>query len=161
MSTPTPTQTGDLDLDLDRLLDALQQLRYGDLSVRLPEDGPGRVGMVARVFNSLATLLEQLSAESIRITDEVGKQGRFGGQAEVDGAAGRWSEMVDSLNLMALGLTYELRGVSQLAQAWASGDTNLRHDPRYIAGEFAEMQQRLNDAADHWTRPRAPRPPAV
>src|SRR5215470_70307 len=59
MSTTTAVHNGDL--DLDRLLDALQQLRYGDFSARLPEDRTGRAGMIARVFNSLATMPEQLS----------------------------------------------------------------------------------------------------
>jgi hypothetical protein len=137
---------------IGQLYDALLRLRDGDFSVRLPTPAQwnGGVGRVVGVFNSLARLLEELSGEFVRITDEVGKQGMFGGQAEVYGISGRWREMHDSLNRMAERLTLEVRATSQTAQAWAEGDASKRLEEVLIPGEVAEMKQQLNAAAERW-----------
>lgn len=150
MSTTAVEPNGDV--NLAQLHDALQRLRDGDFSVRLPEDWKHRGGMVARVFNSTAAKLEELAGEFIRITEEVGKLGMYGGWAELDGLCGRWRQMRDSLNRMAEGLTIEVRRTSLAAKAWAEGDASQRMTPDLVAGEFAEMQQRLNAAAERWAR---------
>jgi methyl-accepting chemotaxis protein len=139
------------DVDLEQLHDALLRLRTGDFSARLPTTWEHRAGMVARVFNSLAEMLETLSREFIRVTDETGKQSYLGAQAQVNDVTGRWGEMVASLNDMAYVLTDELRRTSLTARAWAEGDMNQRLTPGSIVGEFAEMQQRLDAAALRWT----------
>jgi len=150
MSTTAVEQ--DRKAQLGTIYAALQKLRDGDFSARLPEEWDNYSGMVARVFNSLAAMMEELSGEFIRITEEVGKRGEYGGQAEVYGIYGRWREMYDSLNRMGVGLTVEVRRTSQAAQAWAEGDASKRLAPEFIAGEFAEMQQRLNGAVERWGR---------
>jgi methyl-accepting chemotaxis protein len=149
----TSTVERERDLDLGEMFDALQRLRDGDFSVRLPSDLKNRAGSVARVFNSLAQMLEEYSAETIRITDEVGKHGMLGGQAEVFGIYGRWREMLDSLNRMGVGLTVELRRTSQAAEAIAKGDTSKRLTPELIGGEVAQMQQHLNAIAERIAQP--------
>lgn len=138
------------DLDLEQLHDVLQRLLDGDFSARLRVTWRGRAGAVARVFNTLMERMEILSSEYIRITGEVGKQGWFGGQAEVDGLAGRWREMHESLNYMSAVLTEEVRRTSTTAQAWADGDATQRLDAGRIPGEVAQMQQRLDAAAKRW-----------
>jgi hypothetical protein len=107
--------------------------------------------MIAQVFNSLAEMLETLSSEFIRVSVQTGKQSKLGAQAEVHDVSGRWGEMVDSLNEMAHVLTWELRRTSTTARAWAEGDMNQRLTPDRIAGELAQMQQHLDEAALRWT----------
>jgi methyl-accepting chemotaxis protein len=138
------------DVDLEQLHDALLRLRNGDFSARLPTTWEHRTGMVARVFNSLAEMLETLSREFIRVSDQTGKQSYLGAQAEVNDVSGRWGEMVASLNDMAFVLTLELRRTSATARAWAEGDMTQRLTPGRISGELAEMQQRLDAAALRW-----------
>jgi methyl-accepting chemotaxis protein len=140
-----------LDVDLDQVHDALIRLRNGDFSTRLPTTWEHRAGLLARVFNSLAEMLQALSGEVIRVTTQTGRQGHLGAQAEVNDVPGRWGEMIASVNDMASVLTYEVRLTSTAARAWAEGDTNHRLTPRYISGEFAEMQQHLDTAAQRWT----------
>jgi methyl-accepting chemotaxis protein len=139
------------DVELDQLHDALQRLRNGDFSTRLPTTWEHRAGMVARVFNSLAEMLETLSREFIRVTDQTGRQSYLGAQAEVNDVPGRWGEMVASLNVMACVLTLELRRTSTAARAWAEGDVNQRLTTGCIVGELGEMQQHLDAAALRWT----------
>jgi methyl-accepting chemotaxis protein len=148
MATTTVEPNGDV--NLGQLHHALERLRDGDFSARLPEDWRHGGGMVARVFNSMAAKLEELAVEFIRITEEVGTLGMYGGWAEVDGLAGRWGEMRDSLNRMSEGLTIEVRRTSLAAQSWAEGDARERMTPDRIGGEFAEMQRRLNAVEERW-----------
>lgn len=148
MSTTAVDQNAEL--DLRQLYDAVLKLRNGDFSVRLPEARSEPAGMVARTFNSMVEMLETLAKELIRVATETGKQSYLGAQAEVNGAAGRWNEMVTSLNDMARILTEEVRRTSQTAQAWAEGDASKRLGKWRISGEFAEMQERLDAAVERW-----------
>jgi len=137
-------------LDPKQVHDALQRLLDGDFSVRMPADWTGRAGMVASVFNALLDKLELLSSEHVRVTSEIGKEGRLGGWAEVHFLSGRWRAMLDSLNQMAEVLTDEVRRVSDTAKAWAGGDTSKRLAPALIPGELAELSQRLDAAVERW-----------
>jgi HAMP domain-containing protein len=52
----------------------------------------------------------------------VGTEGKLGGQAQVKGVAGVWKDLTDNVNFMASNLTVQLRDVSKVATAIASGD---------------------------------------
>jgi hypothetical protein len=138
------------DVDLEQLHDALQRLRNGDFSARLPTRWEHRAGMVAGVFNSLAEMLETLSKELIRVTKQTGKLSYLGAQAEVNDVPGRWGEMIASLNELAEVLTWEVRRTRSIVEAWAEGDVNRRLVPDRISGELAELQRRLDTTAQRW-----------
>src|SRR5207248_8759251 len=123
----------------------------GDFSARLPGEWKNSAGMVARVFNSLATMLEELSCEQVRVANEIGTQGDLGCTMEVFGIYGKWREMLDSMNRMSIGLTVELRRTSQFAGVLAQGRQPEDMKSEFIAGEVAEMQSRLNAAAERLT----------
>jgi len=143
MTSAQPKQ----DIDLGQLYEAMLKLRDGDFSVRLPADWKNRAGMVARVFNSLVQMLEELSSETVRVTGEIGTQGELGCTAEVFGIYGQWRQMLDSLNRMAIGLTVEMRRTSQFAEAAAGGANPAELKSEFIAGEIAAMQQHINALA--------------
>jgi len=135
------------EIDLGQLHDAILKLRDGDFSARLPADWTNRAGTVARVFNSLVTMLEQLSAEQIRVTNEIGTLGELGCQAEVFGVYGSWRQMLDGLNRMAVGWTVEMRRTSQFAQAAAAGQNPAPLKSEFIGREIAQMQEHINAMA--------------
>ena len=135
------------EIDLDQMYSAVLKLRDGDFSARLPGEWKNRAGMVARVFNSLAAMLEELSSEQIRVANEIGTQGELGCTMEVFGIYGKWREMHDAMNRMSIGLTVELRRTSQFADALAQGKQPDEMQGQYIAGEIAQMQTRLNAVA--------------
>ena len=68
--------------ELGEMYAALQRLRDGDFSARLPEEWKNYAGMVARVFNSLAEMMQELSAEFIRITAAGKQESEAGGEIE-------------------------------------------------------------------------------
>src|SRR5262245_64630 len=112
MPEPTPT-TG---LDDAALLPALRALRDGDFSVRLPEGEASAAGEIAATVNQLMRRSQALCGEVGRIHREIGEEGVFGGQAEVE-AAGEWQQLVEGGNRMAANLTDQLRCLSQLLTA--------------------------------------------
>ena len=93
----------------ERLLAALQALKNGDLSVRLPEDETGTAGEIATTFNEFIAQMSMLIGEVKRISHELGTEGRFGGQVEVEGLSGAWAEMSDGVNTMEYLLTEQFR----------------------------------------------------
>ena len=45
---------------------------------------------------------------------EVGTEGKLGGQAEVQGVAGTWKDLTDSVNSMAGNLTGQVRNIAEV-----------------------------------------------
>ena len=67
---------------------------------------------VARTLNGMVDHLNQFVHEATRISREVGTQGRFGPQMEVEGEAGTWKDLTANLNLMAANLTDQVRDLA-------------------------------------------------
>jgi HAMP domain-containing protein len=57
-----------------------------------------------------------------RVAREVGTDGKLGGQAEVRDVIGVWKDLPDSVNSMASNLTGQVRNISEVTIAVASGD---------------------------------------
>src|SRR5207244_1114176 len=96
------------------------------------------------------TMVDQLSsfaAEVTRVAREVGTEGKLGGQAEVKGVAGTWKDLTDSVNLMASNLTVQLRDVSKVATAIASGDLTQKITVD-VRGEILQIKYVINTMVD-------------
>src|SRR3954452_25050449 len=63
-------------VDFVIILEALQAMRNGDFSVRLPTTWTRLPGKVADTFNEIASANQQMSRELKRIGQAVGKEGR-------------------------------------------------------------------------------------
>jgi HAMP domain-containing protein len=98
----------------EQLLNALTALKNGDFSARLPADQDGTTKEIAETFNATMEQLSQLSREVRRIMREIGPEGRFGGQAQVDHLSGTWRELVDDVNHTGALLTGQLRNFSEV-----------------------------------------------
>ena len=65
-------------------------------------------GEILELKNTINTMVDQLrsfAAEVTRVAREVGTEGKLGGQADVQGVAGTWKDLTDSVNFMAGNLT--------------------------------------------------------
>ena len=60
--------------DLEMILTALQTMRAGDFSVRLPGSWVGLSGKIADTFNSIVSANHQISIELKRVGQVVGKE---------------------------------------------------------------------------------------
>src|SRR5207237_8672634 len=94
----------------------------GDLSRKITVDVQGEILELKNIINTMVDQLNAFASEVSRVAREVGTEGRLGGQATVAGVAGTWKDLTDSVNLMASNLTVQLRDVSKVATAIATGD---------------------------------------
>src|SRR5207248_3003679 len=78
-----------------------------------------------------------------RVAREVGTEGKLGGQAEVQGVAGTWKDLTESVNSMASNLTNQVRNIAGVTTAVAKGDlsTRITVDAR---GEILELKNTIN-----------------
>ena len=95
-------------------------------------------------------MVDQLIAfagEVTRVAREVGTEGKLGGQADVRGVAGTWKDLTDNVNTLAGNLTVQLRDVSKVATAIASGDLTQKITVE-VRGEILQIKDVINTMVD-------------
>ncbi|MFF4818582.1 HAMP domain-containing protein [Kitasatospora sp. NPDC001309] len=132
---------------LRQLLAGLTAVRDGDFRIRLTPGKPGVLSEIAEVFNGMADQLARVTSEVTRVAREVGTEGRLGGQAQVPGASGTWSDLTDSVNAMAGNLTGQVRNIAQVTTAVARGDLTQKIDVD-ARGEILELKNTVNTMVD-------------
>src|SRR5207253_1672488 len=103
----------------------------GDLTQKMALEIEGQPvkGEFLRIGTTVNSMVDQLScfaAEVTRVAKEVGTEGRLGGQAEVTGVSGMWSDLTDNVNSMASNLTTQVRGIVKVVTAVANGDLSQK-----------------------------------
>ncbi|MET0291005.1 MAG: hypothetical protein ABW136_01490, partial [Steroidobacteraceae bacterium] len=83
-----------------RLLRALQAVRDGDFSVRLPSDQTGIVGKIADTFNDIVVTNQRMATEIEHVGQKVGKAGQTRSRMSVDRRSGSWGSMESSINTL-------------------------------------------------------------
>jgi PAS domain S-box-containing protein len=139
-------------LDEEALLHVLRAIRRGDFAARLPAGRPGIAGEIADALNEIAELNQQTALELRRIARVVGREGRFGQRASIDGATGAWARSIESLNQLVVDLTEPSVEVSRVLGAVAKGDLSQRMaldiEGRPLKGEFRRSGATINTMVD-------------
>src|SRR6188474_668011 len=131
---------------------ALAAVAKGDLlqTVRLDVDGRPLEGEFLRSATIVNTMIEQLgvfTSEVTRVAREVGTDGKLGGQAQVRDVSGVWKDLTDSVNSMASNLTAQVRNISEVTIAVASGDLS-RKITVDVRGEILQLKEAINTMVD-------------
>ncbi|MRG95551.1 response regulator [Polyangium spumosum] len=124
----------------------------GDLSqaMALEVDGRPLEGEFLRTAKTVNTMVDQLgsfASEVTRVAREVGTEGKLGGQAEVQGVAGTWKDLTDSVNFMAGNLTAQVRNIAAVTTAVANGDLSKKITVD-VRGEILELKNTINTMVD-------------
>ncbi len=119
----------------------------GDLSRKITVDVRGEILQLKETLNTMVDQLNAFAAEVTRVAREVGTDGKLGGQAAVPGVAGTWKDLTDSVNSMAGNLTAQVRNISEVATAIASGDLS-RKITVDVRGEILQLKETLNTMVD-------------
>ncbi|KAF8811494.1 hypothetical protein BYT27DRAFT_7252732 [Phlegmacium glaucopus] len=77
---------------------------------------------VKTTVNSMAAQLGTLANEVTQVGLEVRREGILGGQAVLPNVQGMWKALTDSVNLMAMNLTNQVRSIAEVAKAVSGGD---------------------------------------
>ena len=112
----------DTDIDLKKLLRALQAMRDGDFSVRLPSDRTGIDGKVADTFNEIIASNQRMARELERAGQIVGKEGKTRHRITIDRRSGAWGAMESSVNTLIDDLLWPTTEVTRTISAVAKGD---------------------------------------
>jgi hypothetical protein len=86
--------------EISVILGALNALKRGDASVRLPADWQGTLGRVSDVFNDVVERNEHMAQELERLSRVVGKEGKLGKRGTLGDVTGFWRDSIDAVNLL-------------------------------------------------------------
>ncbi len=140
------------------IADVTKAVAAGDLSKKITVEVKGEILELKNTVNTMVDQLSSFAAEVTRVAREVGTEGKLGGQAHVRDVAGTWKDLTDSVNLMASNLTVQLRDVSKVATAIASGDltqsitVDVRGEILQIKDVINTMVRQLSSFASEVTR---------
>jgi HAMP domain-containing protein/CheY-like chemotaxis protein/signal transduction histidine kinase len=138
---------GNLTAQVRNIAEVTTAVALGDLSRKITVDVRGEILELKNTINTMVDQLNSFAAEVTRVAREVGTEGKLGVQAEVRGVAGTWKDLTDSVNAMAGNLTVQLRDVSGVASAIASGDLT-RKITVDVKGEILQMKETVNTMVD-------------
>src|SRR5206468_4994581 len=130
----------------------------GDLSQKITVDAKGEILELKNTINVMVDQLNSFAAEVTRVAKEVGTGGKLGGQADVKGVSGTWKDLTDNVNVLASNLTVQLRDMSKVATAIASGDltqkitVDVRGEVLQIKNVIKIMVEQLSSFASEVTR---------
>ncbi|WP_262386019.1 HAMP domain-containing protein, partial [Hymenobacter sp. BT491] len=119
----------------------------GDLSQKITVDVKGELLQLKQNLNQMVDSLNLFAGEVTRVAQEVGTEGRLGGQASVPNVAGVWKELTDNVNYMASNLTSQVRDIANVATAVARGDLSQKITVD-VKGELLQLKQNLNQMVD-------------
>ncbi|MGL5061581.1 MAG: HAMP domain-containing protein [Microcoleus sp.] len=119
----------------------------GDLSKKITVEAAGEILELKNTVNQMTDRLSEFADEVTRVAQEVGVQGKLGGQATVEGLSGTWLNLAGNVNVMASRLTEQVRNIAEVSTAVARGDLSKKITVE-AAGEFLELKDTLNAMVD-------------
>jgi len=119
----------------------------GDLTKKITVDVRGEILQIKNVINTMVDQLSSFASEVTRVAREVGTEGKLGGQAAVQGVAGTWKDLTDSVNSMASNLTAQVRNIADVTTAVAKGDLSKKIAVD-VRGEILELKDTINTMVD-------------
>ncbi|KAL4402335.1 histidine kinase osmosensor [Malassezia pachydermatis] len=119
----------------------------GVLTEFITVDVKGEILELKETVNNMVRQLRTLSDEIIRVSVEVGTEGRLGGQANVVGVKGQWHVLTERVNMMASNLTTQVRSIAAVNTAVARGDLSKTINVE-VRGEFLDLKHTVNNMVE-------------
>ncbi|CAN7672669.1 HAMP domain-containing protein [Variovorax sp. LjRoot290] len=138
---------GNLTSQVRNIAEVTTAVAAGDLSKKITVDVKGEISELKNTVNTMVDQLRSFAAEVTRVALEVGTEGILGGQADVQGVAGTWKDLTDSVNLMASNLTSQVRNIADVTKAVATGDLSKKITVD-VKGEILELKATINTMVD-------------
>ena len=141
------SMAGNLTAQVRNIAEVTTAVAKGDLSRKITVTVRGEILELKNTINTMVDQLSSFASEVTRVAREVGTEGKLGGQAKVEGVAGTWRDLTDSVNFMAGNLTSQVRNIAQVTTGVAKGDlsTKITVDAR---GEILELKNTINTMVD-------------
>lgn len=120
---------------------------HGDLSKKIESRAKGEIFELQQTINTMVDQLRTFATEVTRVARDVGTEGVLGGQAQIDGVQGMWSELTLNVNAMANNLTTQVRDIATVTKAVAKGDLTQKVQAN-CKGEILELKNIINSMVD-------------
>src|SRR5580765_2182014 len=141
------SMAGNLTAQVRNIADVTKAVAAGDLSKKITVDVKGEILELKSTINTMVDQLRSFAAEVTRVAREVGTEGKLGGQADVQGVAGTWKDLTESVNFMAGNLTSQVRNIAEVTTAVAAGDLSKKITVD-VKGEILELKNTINTMVD-------------
>src|SRR5438067_13651319 len=138
---------GNLTGQVRNIAEVTTAVANGDLRKKVTADVKGEILQLKNTINAMVDQLNSFASEVTRVAREVGTEGRLGGQAQVNGVAGTWKDLTDSVNSMAGNLTSQVRNIAEVTTAVAQGDLSKKITVD-VSGEILELKNTINTMVD-------------
>src|SRR4029077_14175490 len=138
------SMAGNLTAQVRNIAEVTTSVANGDLRKKVTVDVKGEILQLKNTINAMVDQLNSFASEVTRVALEVGTEGKLGGQAQVQGVAGTWKDLTDSVNSMAGNLTAQVRGIAKVVTAVANGDLKRKLMVE-AKGEIAELAETINE----------------
>ncbi|KIK56550.1 hypothetical protein GYMLUDRAFT_783618 [Collybiopsis luxurians FD-317 M1] len=116
----------------------------GDLSQKITVPVQGSVMVkLKEVINTMVDKLGLFAKEVTRVSQEVGMEGKLGGQALVLDVEGTWRELTAVVNKLAANLTNQVRSIAKVTKAVALGDLSKQIEVD-ASGEILDLKNTVN-----------------
>ncbi|MBV9420779.1 MAG: HAMP domain-containing protein, partial [Alphaproteobacteria bacterium] len=134
--------------DIEALLSALQAVKRGDFSVRLPGDQVGIAGKIADTFNDIVAANQRMAEELDKVGALVGREGKTRHRVKFAISEGAWGGMEGSVNSLIDDLLWPTAEMTRAITAVAQGDllqtVHLDVEGRPLKGEFLRSATIVN-----------------
>ena len=142
----------DLVQPINKVAYVIGSVAEGNLSKKVDLEMEGRplkgqFLSMAGTVNRMVDQLQSFSDEVIRVSREVGTEGKLGGQATVKGVSGTWKDLTDNVNQMASNLTDQVRSIAEVAYAMSLGK-RTRKITIEAQGEMQDLKNTINTMVD-------------
>jgi HAMP domain-containing protein/signal transduction histidine kinase/DNA-binding response OmpR family regulator len=141
------SMAGNLTAQVRNIAEVTTAVAAGNLSKKITVDVKGEISELKNTINTMVDQLRSFAAEVTRVAREVGSEGKLGGQADVQGVAGTWKDLTDSVNSMASNLTSQVRNIADVTKAVAAGDLSKKITVD-VKGEILELKNTVNTMVD-------------
>jgi len=130
------------------LLSALNAMRDGDFTARLPSDWVGVEGKIAESVNLIAARMERFNTSLLRLRRQVGEEGKIGERLTLGDSIGSWAERVEAINALVDELSQPTVEMGRVIGAVAKGDLSqtmpLELNGRPLKGEYLRTAKLVN-----------------
>ncbi|HTX14920.1 MAG TPA: response regulator, partial [Candidatus Baltobacteraceae bacterium] len=138
------SMAGNLTAQVRNIAEVTTAVARGDLSRKITVDVKGEILELKNTINTMVDQLNAFAGEVTRVAREVGTEGKLGGQAQVPGVAGTWKDLTDNVNVMAVNLTEQVRGIVKVVTAVANGELTQKLTVN-AKGEVAALADTINN----------------
>jgi len=119
----------------------------GDLTQKITVEAAGEIAELKETLNNMVDNLNRLASEVSRVAQVAGAEGRLSERAKVEGVAGSWKDIVDTLNTLIDSIATPVQEVIRLAIALSKGDISQRVAIE-TRGDIKTLADALNKSFD-------------